>query len=81
MKLFHGSRAYEILLAGSPGGMTLELALVGGVVGPIAQVVYADRDGSMRFSAFEEDVPLALIEALVSNAREALTPAVPGDQS
>lgn len=71
--VLHG-REYELVLASEPGGMALELHLIGAREGPIARVVYADSDGTMTFAAYERDVPFELIELLVSNARTALTP-------
>jgi hypothetical protein len=68
-------REYELLRASSAEGMAFELWLVGAPAGPIAQVSYRDSDGVMTFSAFDQEVPFELIEKLVSNAREALTPA------
>ena len=69
-------REYELLRASSAEGMALELWLVGAPAGPIAQVYYRDADGSMMFSAFEQNVPFELVETLVSSAREALIPTV-----
>ncbi len=74
MTFMLNGREYELLRASSRDGMTLELCLVGAPIGPVAQVYYRDEDGSMTFSAFERDVPFELIEMLVRNAREALTP-------
>jgi hypothetical protein len=40
----------------------------------IAEVFRSDSNGSMEFSGYERDVPLAAIEYLLEYARETLTP-------
>jgi hypothetical protein len=40
----------------------------------VADVFYSDADGTMTFSAFQRDLPLAAIEWLIARARESLIP-------
>ncbi|WP_417230216.1 hypothetical protein [Brevundimonas sp.] len=46
---------------------------------PVAEVFYSDQDGAMSFSAFEPDLPLEVVERLISEARKALPPIRPYD--
>ena len=42
----------------------------------VMEVFYSDVDGAFSFSSFRNEVPLELVELLISNARVSLPPSV-----
>jgi hypothetical protein len=40
--------------------------------GPVAEVFRSDLDGTLTFTAFEENLPLRAVEMLLEHAREVL---------
>lgn len=78
-----GDHEYDFTLASDVGadGMSLELDdVTGGDRETLAAVFHSDVDGSMRFTAYRRDLPLAAVEYLVAEARRRLPPA-PADTS
>ena len=68
-------RRFEQTLAShvKADGMYLELdEVTTGSRVSAADVFYSDADGTMRFSAYEPDLPLAAIEWLIVEARRRL---------
>jgi hypothetical protein len=55
-------------------GMYLELS-ESGAGKAVAEVFYSDETGRMRFSAYEEDIPLEAIELLIERSKQLLPPA------
>jgi hypothetical protein len=73
MPIFEG-HAYETQMASDliRDGMTLELLDGSGDV--VADVIYSDATGEMRFSAYRRDLPLAAVEWLIACAKVRLPP-------
>ena len=80
MRLFFEGTEYELARTRRTDGAVLNVSVVDPSIEPVAEVVYADADGSMTFTTFKAGVPFEVIEALMSNAREAFTP-VGGSES
>ncbi len=40
----------------------------------VAEVFYTDATGALTFSAYERDIPLEAIEALIERGKQLLTP-------
>ncbi|MCV3767559.1 hypothetical protein [Rhizobium sp. TRM95796] len=76
--LTFGSRVFETAIASDlvRNGMSLEAwEILGDKTEQVAEVFYSDVEKSFSFSAFEEGLPLGLIEFMSSEARVRLSPA------
>lgn len=40
----------------------------------VAEVFYSDRDGTMTFTGYRPDVPLAVVEWMIAESKARLTP-------
>jgi hypothetical protein len=68
---------YALTLASDVGprdGMGLELSAAGQPGAVLAEVFFCDADGSMTVSTFDNELPLAVIEALIEVAKRQLPP-------
>jgi hypothetical protein len=77
-KLIFGGRVFETAISSDlvRDGMSLEAwEILGDKTEQVAEVFYTDVEKSFAFSAFEENLPLGLIEFLSSEARVRLSPA------
>lgn len=72
-----GDRDYTYIMGSDVqrDGMYLELALADdGLEQALAEVFYSDVDGTMTFSGYAPDLPLEVVEWLISEARRRLPP-------
>ena len=71
-------RTFEIMIASDlvRDGMSLEVwETIDGRRAQVAEVFYSDVTGRFAFSAFDECLPLGLVEIMSRMARERLVPA------
>lgn len=71
-------QSYEVVVGSDiqRDGMYLETRNEANEV--IAEIFYSDQDGTMSFTGYLSDLPLPLVEWMISHAKARLTPE-PGD--
>lgn len=77
-----GGRDYTYIMGSDVqrDGMYLELALANdGQEEVLAEVFYSDVDGTMTFSGYVPDLPLEVVEWLISEAHRRLAPIRPSE--
>jgi hypothetical protein len=69
-----GGKGYWVVIGSDvdQDGMFLEVQDAADVL--IARIFYWDRDASMTFTSFRDDVPLALVEWMTIEAKKRLVP-------